>query len=69
MAYSGKRSQGVQLDDKDLGLDNYQTPSGGYVPSNPDRTKHMGSDGTRAQVGGCRALLHRKQRGARSSVG
>jgi len=50
MAYSQKRSQGVQLDQKDLGLDNYQTPSGGYVPSQPDRTKHMGSDGTRAQV-------------------
>ena len=50
MAYSAKRSHGVQLDDKDLGLDNYQTPSGGYVPSNPNRTKHTGSDGTRAQV-------------------
>ena len=48
--YSAKRSQGVQLDEKDLGLDNYQTPSGGYIPSNPNRTKHTGSDGTRAQV-------------------
>ncbi len=32
----------TQLDEKDMGLDNYQTPSGGYVPSNPNRTKHMG---------------------------
>ena len=30
--------------------ENFHAPSGGYVPSEPDRARHPGSDGSRAQA-------------------
>jgi len=50
MAHTSERQQGVQLSDKDMSEENFQNPSGGYIPSQPNRTKHSGSDGTRAQA-------------------
>mmetsp|Transcript_37548 Transcript_37548/g.118435 ORF Transcript_37548/g.118435 Transcript_37548/m.118435 type:complete len:518 (-) Transcript_37548:465-2018(-) len=50
MAHNSLRSHGSQLQEKDLGEENFQTPSGGYVPSGPNRQKHNGSDGNRAQA-------------------
>lgn len=50
MAHSRPRGKGEQLNEKDLSLGNFQTPSGGYKPSNPNRFKHEGSDGARAEA-------------------
>ncbi len=50
MAPKSARSQGTQMSDKDLSQTNVHVPSGGYLPSNVNRTKHVGSDGARAQA-------------------
>lgn len=50
MTHSTKRMQGTQMSEKELSQDNFHTPSGGYLPSEANRTKHIGSDGSRAQA-------------------
>jgi len=50
MAHSAKRAQGTQMSEKELSQENFHVPSGGYLPSEANRTKHVGSDGSRAQA-------------------